>query len=234
MQISLKDARCTAFQTHAPVEFLKDGDQGKFKIQAYTGAVVNRWWGKLAIDVNGIQAKQTLPVLLNHDRSKIVGHSIRSWADKSFWVEGSFSQTTPHAAEVKALAGEGFPWQASIGVAPLKIVKVDDGKTMKVNGLTVKGPAEVWLESEVFETSFVPLGADDNTSVQTFTEDAQPSLDSLAKASWDSDPEIRAEFGGVFERYLAFRKADAAGLVRIARPNVKTFSKDDFTAAGPV
>jgi hypothetical protein len=48
---------------------------------------------------------------------------------------------------------------------------------MTVNGQPVQGPAEVWLESEVFETSFVPLGADGNTRVSVFSQHEQQRAD---------------------------------------------------------
>lgn len=171
--IELKDAKCTSVELSAPIEFLKaEPDQkGKtFKIEAYTGVVVDRWWGKLAIAVDGITAADKMPILRDHMRSQIVGYSTKSWKDGSFFVSGQFSDVTQVADEVRGLADEGFPWQASIGVTPLKILSLEGDGEAEVNGQTLKGPAEIWLESEVFETSFVPLGADGNTSVATFSK----------------------------------------------------------------
>ncbi|RLB89185.1 MAG: hypothetical protein DRH26_12090 [Deltaproteobacteria bacterium] len=171
MEIQLNDAKCTGLSLLAPVELAKEDETGnKFLIEAYTGEVVERWWGMLVIDVDGIKAKKQIPVLMNHNAGLIVGHSTKTYKDGSFFVSGQFSEVTEKAREVKGLAKEGFPWQASIGVRPVKILSIEkDGKT-EVNGKTLKGPAEIWLESEVFETSFVPLGADDNTSVSTFSK----------------------------------------------------------------
>jgi len=170
MEIQLNDANCTGLSLIAPVQFAKDDEKSGFLIEAYTGQTVERWWGMLAIDVDGIKAKKQIPVLMNHDSDKIVGYSTKTYKDGSFFVAGQFSEVTEKAKEVKGLAQEGFPWQASIGVRPLKILSIEkDGKT-KVNNKILKGPAEVWLESEVFETSFVPMGADGNTSVSTFSK----------------------------------------------------------------
>ena len=124
----------------------------------------------ISIDVEGIKAKKQIPVLMNHNSSQIVGHSTKTYKDGSFFVSGQFSDVTDKAKEAKGLAQEGFPWQASIGVRPIKILSLEKDGKMDVNGKTLKGPAEVWLESEVFETSFVPLGADGNTSVSTFSK----------------------------------------------------------------
>lgn len=166
-RISLADAKCHGLTMEAPVTLAASGnDKGAdFQVAAYTGEVVDRWWGKLAIDISGIRAKKKMPILRDHDRGKIVGYSLDSWADGSFNVSGQFSKITDEAKEVRGLAEEGFPWQASIGVKPLTVLEIKSGTSTVVNGKIVAGPAEIWVESEVYETSFVPLGADGNTSV---------------------------------------------------------------------
>ncbi len=165
-EIQLSQAKCTGLAMQAPVVFgQKERKEADFIIEAYTGAPVERWWGKLAVAVKGIKAKKNMPIFRGHNYSEIVGFSNDVWKDGSFFVSGKFSETTQPAQEVKGLAAEGFPWQASIGVRPLKILSIEKDAKQQVNGMTVEGPAEIWLESEVFETSFVPFGADDNTSV---------------------------------------------------------------------
>lgn len=177
-QIKLSDAKCKSLSMDTPVEFLAADESGgpDFTIKAYTGNPVDRWWGKLAIEIGGIKAKKKMPILRDHDRGKIVGFSTEIAKDGVFSVSGSFSKKTSHAVEVRELADEGFPWQASIGVRPRKIVELKSGTDMMVNGRKLSGPAEVWMESEVTETSFVPLGADGDTSVamlSAFEEIAQ-------------------------------------------------------------
>ena len=44
-------------------------------------------------------------------------------------------------------------------------------------------------------------------------------IEERCKRAWDRDPGLRAEFGGQLERYIAFAKADARGLVRILGRN---------------
>jgi signal peptide peptidase SppA len=41
------------------------------------------------------------------------------------------------------------------------------------------------------------------------------SVEDKAKAKWDKDAKLRTEYGGVFEKYLAYAKADAAGQVKV-------------------
>jgi len=173
--IKLSDAKCTHMELTTPVNFAADAGADTFPgqtflMEAYTGAVVDRWWGKLAVVVDGIQAADEMPIFRDHRRDQIVGHSNKSWVDGSFFVQGKFSGVTDVAKEVKGLADEGFPWQASIGVDPLSILSLEAGAEAEVNGILLAGPAEIWLTSKVSETSFVPLGADDSTSVCTFTK----------------------------------------------------------------
>jgi len=173
--IELKQAQANRVTLSAPVALrqTRDGETktGEFDITAYTGAVVDRWWGRLAIEVAGITAKEKMPIFREHAREVVVGYSLSHHKeDGAFHVYGKFSGVTNAAKEVQALAGEGFPWQASIGVKPLKIMAIEQGATAQVNGQDLAGPAEIWLESEVFETSFVALGADDNTQVACFSQ----------------------------------------------------------------
>ncbi|MGL4966152.1 MAG: S49 family peptidase [Inquilinus sp.] len=46
-------------------------------------------------------------------------------------------------------------------------------------------------------------------------EDANAPIDVRAKAAWEASADLQAEFGGKFESYLAFRKAEASGQARI-------------------
>lgn len=184
-KIDLKDAKCTKLTFDSAVNFLRqDGkdetDVTGFDIEAYTGAVVKRWWGNLIVAIDGITAKQQMPIFKNHDPDEIVGYSTSATKGDIFRVSGVFSKATEAAKEVQALAEEGFPWQASIGVKPKMILEIMKGSSMLVNGQDVEGPAEVWLESEVFETSFVPLGADGNTRVSVFSEIEQDANSAAA------------------------------------------------------
>jgi len=223
MVTNLSNAKCTELSWVAPVQLAKNNDAGSgFLIEAYTGDSVDRWYGKLAIEIDGIKAKNQIPVLMNHDPNKIVGYSTETYKDGSFFVAGKFSGVTGIGHEVKELAGEGFPWQASIGVRPLKIMSLETDEEAKVNGKSVKGPGEIWLESEVFETSFVPLGADGNTKVSTFsnfTENLSDiSGDPHTEAAFDLNTELKAEFG-TFEVFQAYQEMKTTGLVKIKTSN---------------
>lgn len=151
----------------------EDPDEpGSFLITAYTGALMQRFYRPLILDIKGMKALNQIPVLREHERNKVVGYSSKAWSDKSgFYISGDFSKATETALEVEKLAKEGFPWQASVGVWADKIKLLEEKESMKVNGQTVEGPAEIWLESRVRETSFVALGADEDTAAITLSMD---------------------------------------------------------------
>lgn len=217
---------------HGSVELAQGSTGNRFKIKAYTGAPVERAWGKMCIDVTGITSKAQMPVLMNHDSKSIVGHSLKSFVQgNSFYVEGQFSSVTKEGQQAKKLAAEGFPWQASVGIRPLETLNVAAGKSHVVNGQSIPGPVEVWLKSEVLETSLVPLGADDSTSVETFGGD---NMKSQAKLKWNSDPALQAEFFGDFEAFEAYENAITVGNVKFVQgAPCKTFSREDAIADEP-
>lgn len=158
----------------APVNLSRpsESEARTFAIAAYTGAVIDTWYGKLAFEVAGMSAKKSMPILREHQRDRIVGYGTGKPDGDVFSVSGQFSTVTPDARECLALADEGYPWQASVGIRPVKVKTLSEKEEAVVNGKTLTGPAEIWLKSEVGEVSFVSLGADSNTSIAVFGESA--------------------------------------------------------------
>lgn len=162
----------------APFELVKaEGEEEakKFMVTAYTGKLIDLgWYGKLIFDVDGMSAKEKFPVLREHERDRVVGIGAKAWNDgKNFFIGGDFMTSTRDGREVRDLATQGFPWQASVGIWPVKVkVLKDDKETITVNGEEVRGPVEVWLKSKVGEVSFVSLGADDDTAAIALSDQA--------------------------------------------------------------
>lgn len=144
-----------------------DKKLGRFKLTAYTGvAMLMEWWAyPVAIDLKGLRiSKRSRPVLLQHNRTAIVGHT--ETIDKSngkLTAEGVFSGSGPSAREVRESGLNGFPWRVSVGAQPLKMVFVEEGKTAQVNGREITGPAYIARKAVLGEISFVSLAADDDT-----------------------------------------------------------------------
>lgn len=138
----------------------------RFSILAHTGQIVDRWFGRMVFDLEGMRVEKTsIPALRDHEAGRIVGYTDSHSKNKAgLLLHGVVSQSTADGREVLALAEEGFPWQASIGVKSESITELKAGASMEVNGVTVEGPLYVVTQSTVQEISFCPLGADNNTA----------------------------------------------------------------------
>jgi hypothetical protein len=198
----------SALSLSAPLALAGEDKLDSFLITAYTGQLIDLgFWGKFIIDVAGLQAGSKIPILREHQRDRVVGYSTKTWKDgHNFLLAGDFSKATPTGSEVLALAREGFPWQASIGVWPKKVkVLENDKETVQVNGQELKGPLEIWTESYVREVSFVALGADDQTAGITLALDTEKVPVSIERAQNKED--------GPMEITLQFLENEAPGLL---------------------
>lgn len=171
-----------------PVDFLAAAEDsaedkiGTFRGLAYSGGkmLVSQFYDPVVIDLAGLKVTaKSRPILRNHDVSKIAGHSETIDINaKSIRVAGKLSAANEHSREIQESAGNGFPWQMSVGVTVHKAAYVDDGETVKVNGRSFTGPLVCVRQGALREISFVPLGADDNTSARIAAEAARHNLES--------------------------------------------------------
>jgi hypothetical protein len=142
---------------------------GTFAGLAYSGVPMEPggWYGCIVVDLAGVKVpSQHRPVLRQHDEEQIAGHTTKVTVTAAgIEVEGVFSGQAEHVEKVTGPAKNGFQWQLSIGATPLRTEHLEAGKTSTVNGREVNGPLTISRETELKEISFVPLGADGNTSV---------------------------------------------------------------------
>ncbi len=141
-----------------------------FEGVAYTGAPMKPegWWQPIIVDLQGVKVpSQHRPVLRQHDPEQIVGHTTEvKVTAKGIEVAGVFSGEPQHTAKVVHPASNGFQWQQSIGANPKRTEFLEAGETTTVNGREVTGPMTISRETEIGEISFVPLGADGDTSAK--------------------------------------------------------------------
>lgn len=137
---------------------------------AYTGGrlMLGNFYYPVVVDLSGLKVSaKSRPILRDHDASQIVGHTDSVTVNAgNIRVEGTVSASNEHAREVAESADNGFPWQASIGARAGRMVFVDKGESVEVNGRKFTGPVYVARQSTLGEVSFVALGADDNTSAR--------------------------------------------------------------------
>lgn len=147
----------------------------RFSMTAYTGGMVYiAGYGKVVFDLAGLTTEgDAIPMLLHHDRTQIVGHGEPKITASSIKISGVISGGGAAAQEVLTAASRGFPWKASVGVAPTKLEYVSDGAKATANGRTFKGPCVITRAGVLKETSFLPIAADPQSSVKVAATAAQ-------------------------------------------------------------
>lgn len=175
------------------VEWIKAADDDgeakpkRFSMTAYTGGPmqVSSYGPPVVIDLSGLKAKAPIPILRDHDLSRIVGHADEiTIGDSSVKLAGVISGAGPHAVEVQAAAANGFPWKASVGVRPDKMEFVGEGAKTQVNGKTFTGPLNVARKSTMGEVSFVAIGADRKATAKVAASAAQYRESDMKFEQW--------------------------------------------------
>ncbi|NQT20546.1 MAG: hypothetical protein HQ592_12635, partial [Planctomycetes bacterium] len=148
-----------------------------FSVVAYTGGAMRifAFMDPVVVDLRGLKVeRETLPVRLDHDRRQGVGHTTKvSVKAKSITAQGIISRSNSWARDVASSGASGFPWQASIGAAVLKVESVAAGAKAIANGRSFSGPVDIIRASVLKEISFVDSGADPKTSVQIAAEEKE-------------------------------------------------------------
>lgn len=138
-----------------------------FAIAAYSGAEM-RLEGfnyPVIVDLSGLKAtRQRIPILLDHDPTRIIGQATPSIDASGVRLEGTITGDDSDARKVITHARNGFEWQASIGASIVRQEFLKPGNTSIVNGREVRGPILIAREARLQETSFVAVGADSRTA----------------------------------------------------------------------
>jgi hypothetical protein len=117
----------------------------------------------VVVDLSGMEMREQIPLLVDHDMSRPVGHGTPAVQAGRLFIDGVLSFAGPDRDRITAAAKEGFPWQASIGAKVASKRQLRAGETITVNGQTVTAGKEGLIlvnKSILGETSFVVSGAD--------------------------------------------------------------------------
>jgi hypothetical protein len=195
-----------------------DGDEApRFTMVAYSGGLMQPPGYPLptVVDIAGIEVGKSRPILVDHEETlkATVGHTTEVRMGDTIEVDGVLSGSNDATNEVAGKLAKGSPLQASIGITIPRghLHHIKAGETVNVNGRAFKGPILLAAKSRLREVSFVPLGADDNTSARllvasayqpegaTQVEDQASPADAVemkAKAAVVPDPvaELRAQY----------------------------------------
>lgn len=163
----------------------KAGEKNRFSMVLYSGKPFNGWGYNAVLDMAGgeIPSDQVMPMLRSHRGELIVGQSdkIALSAEKGILVEGDVYPETAAGAEVLALSAKGFRWQASFGVHPIRGAEggcyewVERDETKTVNGHAFSDGLII-RKWRLKEGSFLPIGADPNTSALAASADGAAQI----------------------------------------------------------
>jgi len=153
----------------------KEDKLPRIEIDAYNGGIMSvGYWGPVVIDLAGLKASDSVPILYGHNTysvEAILGQSDAVQNDgKQIKIAGNMMGASRTAKDVKALSANGFKWQASVGVKPGQWSEVEAGHEMEINGQTMVGPFTLIEAGQLNEVSIVPLGADGSTSAKIAAE----------------------------------------------------------------
>jgi hypothetical protein len=190
--LGLQASASTSEQMSFPAEIdlsaaESEGKLPTFSMVAYTGGKMrpSSFFSETVVDLGGMKISAgARPILMGHDAASIVGHTTKITADDGkITAEGVISGVGEAAEQVVGAAKNGFPWKASIGASVEKMVFVDDGEKVRVNGREFSGPLNVVRKSVLGEISFVPLAADDKTQARVAAS-ANIGVNSMEFNAW--------------------------------------------------
>lgn len=147
-----------------------DGESGppKITIDLYSGGRMRpRYWGDdVIIELDGIKPRvEPLPILRDHDPSRILGHTTAITKNGKLRMEGVLSAVNAESSEVIESAKKGFPWRASMGADKLKRKWIPEGSSAIANGKTEKGPFWHVSACELYEGTVLSIPADKKSDV---------------------------------------------------------------------
>ncbi len=183
------------------------GGPRKFAMLAYTGAIFDLGFGPAMIALDGLETPPTCPIFRDHDASKYVGRAGAIDCTPGGLMISGVLFDTDEGREIALMSDQGAEWQASVGVtfALDDLEFVAAGQSAVVNGQKVNGPLTVLKRSRLFESSFVPLGADSNTHAVALADAVNARLSSMVSVEVKrmadekkgaSIAELRAAFPG--------------------------------------
>lgn len=169
-------------QTATCLTFAVQRDQAapqRFHGVAYSGGVIPQYgsFGDACIDLSSITLPEgELFALVDHDTTRRAGKFRASLSDNTVRIEGELFKSTEAGREVAELMAEGAPWQMSVGIQA-SINKASKANAIQLNGQTLAVDT-VFSNATLREVSFVPVGADPNTTVSAFSRNLAGAVSS--------------------------------------------------------
>ncbi len=142
----------------------------RFDINAYDGGPlpVSGFEHPVIVDLSSLQYPQSIPLLIDHTASveATLGSTDLIENDgQELRMSGLVTATSDMASQVVEQHDKGQQWQASIGVRVGDVDEIQAGEIVVVNKQQFRGPVLVARNSQMYETSVLPAGADWTTKV---------------------------------------------------------------------
>lgn len=150
------------------IEPAAHGVPRRFRGIAYSGGVIPQYGahGNAAIDLASLQLPNApIFALVDHDPTQRAGKLTATLANNQVIVTGELFTGSEAGKNVAALFAEGAPWQLSIGIQAA--VESGDRRSIELNGRALSVDT-IFRNAKLREVSFVPVGADPETSVHAF------------------------------------------------------------------
>lgn len=154
-----------------------------FAMAAYSGGFMELGWGyPTVLNASGVRHAGKVPILIDHGYAaaskarSALGHATKiTTKGGRIAAEGVVSGVGDEVEHCMAMARNGFPFQASVGVTVDRdaVQFIAEGQTVKANGQTFKGPCYYAASGQLREISIVVLGADPETETTIAARAAQ-------------------------------------------------------------
>lgn len=155
-------------------ESFAKSDGKDFEMLGYSGKIIKNhwWWGDLIINLRGMKfPKKKVPILMQHNIERKVGFAPKpDISQNNLRFDSITYLDTDDSLKFREQSKEGFPFEASISVNDVKVVRLEKDAKMEINGLKVKGPITIFDESTFKECSVCVFGADSNTKSKAFED----------------------------------------------------------------
>ena len=156
---------------------------------ANSGKPFNCYGIQTVIDLADIQYHDTVPALLEHERSKRAGFGKLSVENNQLVIKGTLLDNE-FGNQIAEDADAGFPWQMSAHVIAGKTDELRQGSAT-VNGQTVNAPILILRQCRIPEVSFTPTGVDDQTSAVVLGDDGKTTGNYLSDLKKDNSMNLQ-------------------------------------------
>ncbi len=93
------------------------------------------------VDLDQLQGlNASHPIYREHDKSRILGQGVTTRNGNKLVTAGSLTNESDDVTEVVRLGKRKFPFESSVGIQPIAMMRVEPNQKVTVNGTEFTGP----------------------------------------------------------------------------------------------